>query len=167
MGTNFYRRRIPQVKDYDNIRGLITNDIDPNSLTSLCSMFEELKNILDKFGEKIHICKRSAGWEILFDHNWGKYYKITRKDLENFLSEPGTEIVDEYGKSYTCEEFWNMVDSWNNKPGLISDKDTVTSGDYYACTFEKLRCKEELGIDPQYNDFKVDNLRFAVFSDFA
>ena len=156
MGTNFYRRRIPREEDYDRMSYLV-------SIKEL----DTLLDLLQGFKEKIHICKRSAGWEILFNHNWGKYYKISRKDLENFLSEPGTEIIDEYGKSYTCEEFWNMVDSWNSKPGLISDKDTVTSGDYYACTFEKLRCKEELGIDPQYNDFKVDNIRFAVFSDFS
>jgi len=156
MGTNFYRRRIPREEDYDRMSYLV-------SIKEL----DTLLDLLQGFKEKIHICKRSAGWEILFDHNWGKYYKISRKDLENFLSEPGTEIIDEYGKSYTCEEFWNMVDSWNSKPGLISDKNTVTSGDYYACTFEKLRCKEELGIDPQYNDFKVDNIRFAVFSDFS
>jgi hypothetical protein len=156
MGTNFYRRRIPREEDYDRMSYLV-------SIKEL----DTLLNLLQGFKEKIHICKRSAGWEILFDHNWGKYYKISRKDLENFLSEPGTEIIDEYGKSYTCEEFWNMVDSWNSKPGLISDRDTVTSGDYYACTFEKLRCKEELGIDPQYNDFRVDNIRFAVFSDFS
>ena len=156
MGTNFYRRRIPREEDYDRMSYLV-------SIKEL----DTLLDLLQGFKEKIHICKRSAGWEILFDHNWGKYYKISRKSIENFLSEPGTEIIDEHGKSYTCEEFWNMVDSWNNKPGLISDKDTVASGDYYACTFEKLRCKEKLGIDPLYNDFKVDNIRFAVFSDFS
>ena len=156
MGTNFYRKYIPQKKDYEEMHVLVDNkDLD------------KLGDLLKKFEDSIHICKRSCGWEILFDHNWGKYYKLGRKDLENFLSEPGTIIVDEYGKTYTPTKFWNMIDSWNNTPGLISDKDIVKQDDYYACTFEKLECKEILGITPEYNDFKIDNIRFAVFSDFS
>lgn len=156
MSTNFYRKYIPREEDYKEMHVLVDKkDLD------------QLGKLLKKFEDRVHICKCSAGWEILFDHNWGKYYDPNRKDLEDFLSEPWTVIVDEYDKVYTPTEFWEMIDEWNSKPGLISDKDTVKQSSYYACTFEKLRCKEVFGITPGYNDFQVDNIRFAVFSDFS
>ena len=65
MGTNFYRKYIPQKKDYEEMHVLVDNkDLD------------KLGDLLKKFEDSIHICKRSCGWEILFDHNWVKCLKV-------------------------------------------------------------------------------------------
>lgn len=53
-----------------------------------------------------HIGKLSCGWKFLF-----MYYDFINSinDLKNFLRK--NEIVDEYGKHFTFEEFWEKIES--------------------------------------------------------
>ena len=166
MGTNFYRRRIPTTDDYLVMMGILDSGLLEVNKVPGSEIVKKLKDHLKKFEDKVHICKFSYGWKTNFDHNWGKYYQPSRKSLEDFLSEPGTEIVDEYETIYTPEEFWKKVDEWNNKDGFITDRDTLYGGDYYSCTYEKEKCLDLFGIHTPYNDFEVDGLIFMVYSDF-
>lgn len=108
MGTNFYRVKKQETfnkelaKHYIEVGKLLGED-------SLESMIQDLK-------EEIHICKRSAGWQVLFDFNEGRYYKKSRKSLDEFLNEEGYEVEDEYGTRYSPREFWNLVNEHNSSP---------------------------------------------------
>lgn len=68
--------------------------------------------VKDVFGEKgMHVGLRSSGWKFTFE--------ITRhgfensKDWKNYIREVGG-VVNEYGEELKPEEFWKMVDDWNN-----------------------------------------------------
>lgn len=165
MGTNFYRKRIITEEEKQILHQLLDNND-----------YSELQRQLCELSEEVHICKRSCGWKVGFDHNWGKYYQPNRKSLEEFLNEPNTVIVDEYGTKYTPEEFWDEVEQHNSNP-----RNTWTAKSYkeweakeypnhgYNPSFseEKNKCKMFFGIVTEDSDFTVDGLRFAVYTDFC
>lgn len=125
---------------------------------------------------KVHICKSSFGWQVVFDHNWGKYYQPNRKSLEKFLSEEGTWIEDEYGEKISFDDFWKMVDEHNANPRnnwtskSYRKYEEETNGRYLGnyCDEHIRKCKQLFGIDSNgESDFTVDGLRFAVYSCFC
>ena len=172
VGTNFYRktritplikRKLCRLIDQEKFDYVYGGDPD-------CS----LPNLLEQINERIHVCKRSGGWQIGFDHNWGEYYKPDRKSLDEFLRQPGTFIVDEYNREISVDDFWKMVDEWNSDP-----RNNWTSESYreweksqnpgyndYKCYEDIRKVKEVFGIVTSENDFNSDGLRFSVFSDF-
>ena len=160
MGTNFYCKRIPTKEQLESIADLVVN--------------EKLDEAIDKLHEvnkEIHICKRSCGWQIGFDHNNGEYYQPTRKSLEEFLSQPDIEIFDEYNNEYTYDEFWKEIDEHNSNPrnGLDSKKymqDQIEPS-WSICWSDILNVKELFGIETAVNDFYNGGLRWVVFTDFC
>lgn len=166
MGTNYYRIRIPTEDDRENLHKKLDDFID-------CKIQEyEFRDELEAICEEVHICKISCGWKVLFDHNWGKYYKPCKKELNEFLNAPNTVIEDEYGERFTPEEFWDIVkehnssrnNKWTSKSYSLSRKNSY---DCYSRE-RRERCIELFNIDPGYeSDFFVDGLRFATFSDFS
>lgn len=186
MGTNFYRRNILTKERKENIYNKIDEFSDylkydlEKSLYPNCD-YDELNDFINEQENEIHICKRSCGWYINFDHNWGKYYQPTRESLTKFLSEPNTEIIDEYGEVYTLEEFWKEVDEWNSS-SKRDGTELWTSKTYdeweksrdpnwkiYDCTSDRNKVKDLFNIDVPYgeSDFISDGLRWAVFSNFS
>lgn len=169
MGTNYYRKRIPTQKEKEELGILLDNCIDGTvSDREFKEKFEQLIN-------EVHICKISCGWQVCFDHNWGKYYQPNRKDLARFLSEPGTVIEDEYGERFTPEEFWDKVDKHNIQ---TKNKWTAESyrlweesrGNFYPCHCceDIKRCESMFNVQcNNETDFFVDGLRFAVYTDFC
>ena len=171
MGTNYYR-------------------IKPITEEQRQELHKKLDTVLDNRGQKwdleealeiierehqTHICKSSCGWQICFDHNWGKYYKPNRKSLEAFLSEKGTWIEDEYGEKISYEDFWDMVEkhngnphnSWTSKSYEEYERNNGRTYPKYCSEFIE-KCKQAFGIDSHgETDFTVDGLRFAVYSDFS
>ena len=112
MGTNYYR-----IKEIPKEKRKKLHDLLDKVLDNRCQDAEwddAIKNIEEEYCT--HICKSSAGWQVCFDHNWGKYYQPNRKSLESFLSEKGTHIEDEYGGKISYEDFWNMVEKHNGNP---------------------------------------------------
>lgn len=171
MGTNYYRiKEIPKEKR-KAIHDMLDSVLD--RLAYKWALEEKIEEV-DK-EHRTHICKTSFGWQVCFDHNWGKYYQPNRKSLEQFLKEPNTHIEDEYGQIISPEEFWNIVDAHNSNP-----RNSWTSKTYEEYeekvngrTFTKYglvdieQCKMFFGIDTHgETDFMVDGLRFAVYSDF-
>ena len=67
----------------------------------------EVKEFARQYINEIHIGKRSYGWQFLWDYHGGKYYRSSLEDIKKFLSNPDYEIVDEYGETYTFEQFFN------------------------------------------------------------
>ena len=98
MGTNYYRKRLPTEENVQRVAQLVREGkydeccVDINKINAI--------DFIKEFSDGVHLCKISYGWQVCFDHNWGKYYMPTRRDLTAFLSEPGTCIFDEYGAKY-------------------------------------------------------------------
>ena len=162
MGTNFYCKRIPTQEQLNSIAKLVVS-----------KQIDEAIDKLNEVNEKIHICKCSCGWQVGFDHNNGEYYQPTRKSLEEFLSQPGTVIIDEYNNEYSYDEFWKEIDEHNANPRNTWDSKkftqeiTISDNSSYICLPDIRKVKELFDIDTSYNDFYNGGLRWIVFSDFC
>lgn len=162
MGTNFYCKRIPKQEQLNSIAKLVVS-----------KQIDEAIDKLNEVNEKIHICKCSCGWQVGFDHNNGEYYEPTRKSLEEFLSQPGMVIIDEYNNEYSYDEFWKEIDEHNANPRNIwnskkfTQEITISDNSSYICLSDIRKVKELFDIDTAYNDFYNDGLRWIVFSDFC
>ena len=162
MGTNFYCKRIPTQEQLNSIAKLVVS-----------KQIDEAIDKLNEVNEKIHICKCSCGWQVGFDHNNGEYYEPTRKSLEEFLSQPGTVIFDEYNNEYSYDEFWKEIDEHNANPHNTWDSKkymqeiTISDNLSYVCLPDIREVKELFNIDTSYNDFYNGGLRWNVFSDFC
>lgn len=162
MGTNFYCKRIPTQEQLNSIAKLVVS-----------KQIDEAIDKLNEVNERIHICKCSCGWQVGFDHNNGEYYEPTRKSLEEFLSQPGTVIFDEYNNEYSYDEFWKEIDEHNANQRNIWDSKkftqeiTISDNSSYICLPDIRKVKELFDIDTSYNDFYNGGLRWIVFSDFC
>lgn len=162
MGTNFYCKRIPTQEQLNSIAKLVVS-----------KQIDEAIDKLNEVNEKIHICKCSCGWQVGFDHNNGEYYQPTRKSLEEFLSQPGMVIIDEYNNEYSYDEFWKEIDEHNANPRNIwnskkfTQEITISDNSSYICLPDIRKVKELFDIDTAYNDFYNGGLRWIVFSDFC
>ena len=162
MGTNFYCKRIPTQEQLNSIAKLVVS-----------KQIDEAIDKLNEVNEKIHICKCSCGWQVGFDHNNGEYYEPTRKSLEEFLSQPGMVIFDEYNNEYSYDEFWKEIDEHNANPRNTWDSKkftqeiTISDNSSYICLPDIRKVKELFDIDTAYNDFYNGGLRWIVFSDFC
>ena len=162
MGTNFYCKRIPTQEQLNSIAKLVVS-----------KQIDEAIDKLNEANERIHICKCSCGWQVGFDHNNGEYYQPTRKSLEEFLSQPGMVIFDEYNNEYTYDEFWKEIDEHNATPRNTYDSKkftqeiTISDNSSYICSSDIRKVKELFDIDTSYNDFYNGGLRWIVFSDFC
>lgn len=162
MGTNFYCKRIPTQDQLNEIADLVVN-----------GTIDEAIDKLHEVNKEIHICKRSCGWQVGFDHNNGEYWKPTRKSLEEFLSQPDIVIIDEYKKEYTYEEFWKEMDEHNADPynDWDSKKDIQeqmkVDDTCFICWSDIYKVEEMFGIKTTVNDFYNGGLRWNVFTDFC
>ena len=162
MGTNFYCKRIPTKEQLNSIADLVVNEKLDDAIDGLQGL-----------NQKIHICKRSCGWQIGFDHNNGEYYQPTRKSLEEFLSRPDIVIFDEYKQKYTYDEFWKEIDEHNADPynkwdskKYIEDQRNHDYSDFISWE-DTMKVKEMFGIETYVNDFYNGGLRWNVFTDFC
>lgn len=172
MGTNYYRVKPISKEDREELHKKLDEVLNGEEYRST---FDDL---IDEAYEKykIHICKSSCGWQICFDHNWGKYYQPNRKSLEEFLSEQGTWIEDEYGEKISYDDFWKFVKIHNENPKNCWTSESYReyekkNGGYYQHLYrteDMDKCYMMFGIDCNgETDFEVDGLRFAVYSDFS
>lgn len=162
MGTNFYCKRIPTQDQLNEIADLVCN--------------QQIDDAIDKLHEvnkRIHVCKRSCGWQIGFDHNNGEYWQPTRESVNTFIAQSDIIIFDEYKKEYTVEEFWNEIDEHNGNPynNWDSTKDIQReielNNSCFICWEDIRKVKKMFGIDTLVNDFYNGGLRWSVFTDFS
>lgn len=117
MGTNFYLRKKVSNKDKEELLSYLDSkyaelrkqiNTNPYGLRyALDDFYYEVTSDLCPYNNDIHIGKRSAGWQFLWDYHGGKYYRASLEDIKKFLSNPDYEIVDEYGETFTFEQFFN------------------------------------------------------------
>lgn len=166
MGTNYYRKRIITEEDKKVLHELIDEDKfisydtdDPKA---------SVNNYFHYLMEEIHICKISCRWQVCFDHNWGKYYQPNKASLDAFLREENTIIEDEYGRQYTPDKFWEVVNKHNSDPRhYLTAENSPEKPSLRYWTEDIAKCRKMFGVNPIATDFGVDGLRFAIYSDFS
>ena len=171
MGTNYYRIKPITEEQRQELHKKLDDVLDNRGQKR--DLEEELENIEKE--HQTHICKSSCGWQVCFDHNWGKFYQPNRKSLEEFLSEKGTWIEDEYGGRISYNDFWDFVKKHNENPHnnwtskiYREDMKNMWVDDSAYSKSDREKCKMLFSIDAgNENDFTVDGLRFAVYTDFS
>ena len=156
MGTNFYFRKKISEKDKQNLIEQISRD-----------NWEEARDLFDKITNKIHIGKRSYGWQFLWNANRFEYFDPNIESLQNWLK--SGIIEDEYGKEFTFDEFWNDEIKDFLYEGYNLEKHYSESGNnWYGCSipyYFKDKVKK-FNID-KYGEFVIDGLRFTTIEEFG
>ena len=120
MGTNFYARIIPKEEDIKRVHRIIDDYLIGNTL-------EIDDDILKDSVQKIHLGKRSSGWQFLWQAN-PKYYQDNLESIKEFLSRDDVIIYNEYEESFTLEEFLDKEIGYC----LYNDPDKFINGRQYA-----------------------------------
>lgn len=151
MSTNFYLRKKVTREQKDAMIRAINQ--------------ERWDDVTDNIPREIHIGKRSGGWKFLWNANDFKYYSPSVKSLHEFLQ--SGNIYDEYGRSYTYDEFINNEVSFSG-----DDLET-----YYQHSNEyrpiiswdrRQRYESEHGVKVnEYGEFYIDKYRFTTWTEFC
>lgn len=123
MGTNIYLVRQITKEDIRDLKKVFNESID-NLETSRdgYKVLEPITEALNKLKKEIHICKRSSGWQLLFQSN-KDLYDCTWKSMTDYIRKvlnDGTYImIDEYGELYSLadlkEDLEQSKDGWTGK----------------------------------------------------
>lgn len=154
MGTNFYCRKINQAtKDelrikFDKLHEDLIESIEdasPSYQSIINNFMWDNENLI----KEIHLGKRSAGWQFLWDYHDGIYFKPTLESIKEFLSQKDIVIYDEYDTRYSLDQFIN------EEIGAYLYCDANHSNGYDG----------SINWDEYY--FTNDGLRFSKFEDFS
>lgn len=102
MSTNFYYKIPIKKEDIEKLHKMV------NKLENAID-FYQIKDKLNKLerNSNIHLGKRSAGWQFIWDYHRKKFYDTNLESIKNFLENSGGIIEDEYHNKYTIDEFFN------------------------------------------------------------
>ena len=142
MGTNFYARVIPSELSIKNTLKSIKKYLKGE----LPFLDEETLDI----PKRIHLGKRSAGWQFLWQENQ-EYYQNNLKSIKEFLSKDNVIIYNEYGEVFTVDELFNS----ELNEVLYNDKNHINGHQY------QLKYPDDLFFTSK--EFTTeDGLRFTV-----
>lgn len=152
MGTNFYCKEINKKKrkkfsdDLNDLSNYISHHVD-NPEIDLKKKVAEFLDDNEEFEKQIHLGKRSAGWQFLWDYHNGLYFQPNLKSIKKFLSQKNIVIYDEYGKYFTVDQFFNQEIAYS-----LYKRDNLDDGmrGPYSSHY-----------------FIADKLRFSKFEDFS
>ena len=192
MGTNFYARIIPKEEDKQKLIDAINNnqyDVIENLASELYGRRDDYSGI----GNEIHLGKRSGGWKFLWnpnvikvwdseacDYAYNYVYPLTKEGITNFVMRKDVIITDEYGETFSAEDFLEMAFSWGEPDGYTgktyeeSHKEESGYRNYYwSKKYQRSMHSEndemwfDLGYIVEYYDFESDGLRFATSVNFC
>ena len=150
MGTNFFcvekisRRQRSKIKSLlMEYIGLVDKADTACDFHVLHSKYNEM--ILDIIPEKVHLGKRSHGWQFLWDFHDGRYFKANLESIKEYLKDK--IIFDENNEVFSLDQFLNEE---------IADYLYNTDGKLYDC----------VELLPSYY-FISDGLRFSKSEDFS
>lgn len=117
---NYYAVEVPSQEKLNEIQELIKNQ-----------QFSRLKEIVENI-PRYHIGKQSYGWQFLFAPHtkirqgfWNSGREVspwenTLESITEYLSRPSVIIEDEEGRHFTCEEFFNNIQLYNDSNTAIN-----------------------------------------------
>lgn len=190
MSTNYYARIIPKEEDKQKLINAINNN-QYDIIEDLASELYGNRNEYTRKGNVIHLGKRSCGWKFLWNSNVIRYcdgyvdsetkefvpvwkydqvYPLTKQGITDFCSRKDVIITDEYGETFSTEEFLEMAFSWGEPDGLTSkeyqENPKYDAPPYFGCKRENEKW-EDLGFKVEYYDFESDGLRFSTSINFS
>ena len=151
MGTNIYARVNPPKTEREKFVLKVKAIVDSDDLFAL----SKLEDLLQEFAwdyPKVHLGKRSCGWQFLWASN-PKWYDNTKASIDKFLRRDDVVLFNEYGEYLTPEQVW---EEYANTEGLTHES--------YL-----LQHSEERRYYPR-NDYETitkEGLRFAKDADFC
>lgn len=171
MGTNYYRKKILTIDERKEVHKKLDDIINDRNFES----YESLLNDIEILYRGIHIGKLSCGWQFCFDHNWGKYYDLSKESLHKWLKEPNTFIENEYGEHYTVNDFLKIVEMHNKNPRnkwvskTYNEFEKSRNPNYNPpnTSSTKREFYNKFGFMPDSDDVTIDGYRFAIYSDFS
>ena len=126
MGTNFFCVEKISRRQRSKIKSLLREYIEVVDKVNTACDFHELHSkynemILDIIPERVHLGKRSYGWQFLWDFHDGRYFKANLGSIKEFLKDK--IIVDEYGGVFSHDQFLNeeIADYLYNTDGKLHD----------------------------------------------
>jgi hypothetical protein len=151
MGTNFYYKIPIHKRKVEELKNLITEEPD---FTELLNKIEEITK-----NNSIHLGKRSAGWQFLWDYHDGRFYKDNLNSIKEFINTSEGYIENEYGEKFTSDEFFDD----EIKACLYKDK---THCDIKA--YQKNHPNESFYYNPNDVEYiSIDGLRFSTSENFS
>ena len=201
MGTNFYARIIPKEGDKQKLIKMIQDD-DFNNIADFASELYNERNEYTRKGNVIHLGKRSCGWKFLWNPNVIRYcdgyidpetkefvpvwkydqiYPLTKQGITDFCNREDVIITDEYGETFSAEEFLEMAFSWGQPDGWTGKtyEEDPKSGPssyrnyYWSDKYQRGMHSQademwfDLGYIVEYYDFEADGLRFSTSINFS
>ena len=171
MGTNFYKVLEYTPEEKQHIIDIL-RDVTNNIINNGCLDWKDHNKLNDIPYKIVHLGKRSSGWQFLWNHNNGKYYKPSIDSIKEFLERPG-KIVDEYDQEFTLDQFLNEeikrwlwgTDERHNWTGRKYHIDNPQEKVYYW-NYEPVKVWGE-SFDAPYGDFIVNGLRFSFSTEFS
>ena len=150
MGTNFFCVEKISRRQRSKIKSLLREYIGLVDKVDIACDFHELHSkynemISDIIPEKVHLGKRSHGWQFLWDYHDGRYFKANLGSIKKFLKDK--IIFDENNEVFSLDQFLNEE---------IADYLYNTDGKLYDC----------VELLPSYY-FISDGLRFSKSEDFS
>ena len=108
MGTNFFCIEKISRRQRSKIKSLLREYIGLVDKADTACDFHELHSkynemILDIIPEKVHLGKRSHGWQFLWNYHDGRYFKANLESIKEYLKDK--IIVDEYGEVFSLDQF--------------------------------------------------------------
>lgn len=140
LRNNYNEKLVKIIEDYKlAVKNEILKLTDNNNLKSIIS-YDDSETFLDNMSlpylweyelPRLHIGKRSGGWKFLFQEN--KYWK-TFDGIKAFYdkNKDNLEILDEYDRVYTWQQFHDEVKETYEKPDNISHIEYAKQHDYYG-----------------------------------
>lgn len=152
MGTNFYLRQ----KITKSLKDELHKYIDENNW----------EDLVEHIPKEIHIGKRSYGWKFLWNAHNFKYFNPSKESLIEWLK--SGQIVNEYGKMLSFEEFWREIEDFLGGLDLkkyYNQSSNIKNPFFSSSSIKKF---EDYGVFPnQYGEFYIENLRFCIHEDFC
>ena len=150
MGTNFFCVEKISRRQRSKIKSLLMEYIGLVDKADTACDFHELHSkynemISDIIPERVHLGKRSHGWQFLWDYHDGRYFKANLESIKKFLKDK--IIFDENKEVFSLDQFLNEE---------IADYLYNTDGKLYDC----------VELLPSYY-FISDGLRFSKSEDFS
>lgn len=126
MGTNFFCIEKISRRQRSKIKSLLREYIEVVDKVNTACDFHELHSkynemILESIPERVHLGKRSYGWQFLWDFHNGRYFKANLESIKKYLKDK--IIFDEYGEVFSLDQFLNeeIADYLYNTDGKLYD----------------------------------------------
>jgi len=192
MGTNYYAKIIPTKERKQKIIDLLDKDEIDEAKQMIDDVYGEIRESQGHLvGGSVHIGKRSAGWQFLWDANLftsrhlrlqpnstttysyedcpiqivSLYRELTIEGISEFLHQPNVILYDEYNVKQDVDEFLEMAKNWK---GYSADDNPFSETSFVLRNeFTDLLENSGYKLSDDKSEFYYQGLRFSTSNGFG